>query len=164
MAAKLATGTLDALRRLVAYMAKSGVASVHLEDVRKFLGNEILNALIDRGIVVCLDNCYDPDRIKFAVVPKWGRRADVLTYLRMGNIGEIMRRYEGAKAAGDPFAWWIAKLAFSYSFYDRVEVAEYSPSLGATAVRYHIADGVWLISRARRCSRRRCYSYEVASE
>jgi len=157
-------GELEALRRLVAYMAKIGVASVHLEDVRKFLSDGALNALIDRGVVVCLDNCYDPDRIKFAVVPRWGRRADVLTYLRAGNIGEIMRRYEGARAAGDPFAWWIAKLAYSYHLYDRAEVAEYSPSLGAVAVRYHIADGVWLISRARRCGRRRCFSYEVASE
>jgi len=165
MATKLTKDERTALKRLLAYMAMNGVVYVDMYDIKKFLDDETLNKLMDKGVIVCLDNCYDPDRIKFAVVPKWGRRADVLTYLRHRNLMEIMRRYDGSKVFGDAFAWWIAKLVFNYHLYDRVDVNRYDMKRGLGAVYYHIDGGIWLVSYTEFCNgHKRCFRYEIVAQ
>jgi len=145
-------------------MARRGVMAMDIHELRECLGNDgHVPKLMDVGVLVYLDDgrC-EYDKCKFAVVPKWARRRDVIGALKAGEFHWLMRRYGGSDVFGDFVAWWIARAVFDYHLYDMVDLSQYDARRGVGTMRYHIADGVWLASHTYLCSRKRCFRYEVA--
>jgi len=160
------TGELwEQLRRLVACMARRGIIAVDIHEVRECLGDDKdVPKLMDVGVLVYLDDGQcEYDRCKFAVVSKWGRRGDVIDALKAGDLHWLMKRYGGHDVFGDAVAWWIARAVFDYHLYDAVDLSQYDARRGVGTVRYHIADGVWLISDTYLCGRKRCFRYEIVT-
>jgi len=163
MSAQVHGEAREALRRLAACMAKRGTIAMDIHEIRECLGDgEYVLKLMDVGALAYLyDGRCEHDRCKFAIVPKWGWRRDIIGALKAGELRWLMARYGGRDVFGDAVAWWIARAVFDYHLYDAVDLSQYDVKRGMGAAYYHIADNVWLASYTYPCARRRCFRYEI---